>query len=96
MRTTEQMKGFFWLSADFCDWPLAVIEEISKLAPAASFSGMVNAPPYVVDRVRKWSSPPIEPVFDLDRLERQWLERPYQAGRLSAYEQRLGADAVNR
>ena len=42
MRTTEQMKGFFWLSADFCDWPLAVIEEISKLAEGGD---LVVCPP---------------------------------------------------
>lgn len=96
LRSTEQMKGFFWLSGDFCDWPLAVIEEVSKLAPAASFSGMVNAPPSIVDRVKNWNSPPIDPIFDIDQLERQWLARPFEPGRLSAYERRLGANAVNR
>ena len=90
------MKGFFWLSGDFCDWPLAVIEEIKKLAPAASFSGMVNAPPDIVDRVKSWHSPPIDPLFDIDKLERQWLARPFEPGRLSTYERRLGPDGINR
>lgn len=90
------MHGFFWISGDFCDWPLAVIRRLSEISPGSSFSAMVNAPTYIVDRVKTWSEPRIAPVHDLDALERRWLEQPYEQGRLSEYERRLGANSINR
>ena len=53
-------------------------------------------PPIFLSEYNDRSAPPISPLFHIDALEREWLNRPYDPSRLSEYESRLGSDALNR
>ena len=90
------MHGCFWFLPDFFDWPVSVIERVHDLDPGATFSGIVTAPAREIPRLQALNKPAIHPLHHIDVLQCEWLARPFDKGRLSAYENQLGTDTVNR
>jgi len=89
------MKGFIWFAPDFCDWPLGIIEHINKLYPDSKFSGIVTAGDYYFNRVIDKSKIDIEPLYNLDSLEKLWLEGESHNKDLNYYQNIFGPDFIN-
>ena len=90
------MKFFIEFNHYFCGWPLALSEELKARIPDVSFCGVSWQHDGVYERALAHSDPPIRPLDPLDELERKWLEKPFDPGRMAELEAILGPGTVNR
>ena len=90
------MKFFFLFAPFFHELPLALARQLSLERPGAAFAGLATGSRSIFERVSTSLDPIVAPLSWLDDLEREWLAVPSDAGRLAAYETRLGLDNVRR
>lgn len=90
------MRGLIWFLPDFRDWPLAVVRGLHARSHDWSFCGIVTGTARDVAHIERSPAPAVRPLYFMDRLQREWLGRAHEPGRLAEYERLLGAQTVNR
>ncbi len=83
-------------SSTFNEWPLAIVRELSRRAPALEFMGMVAGKKRIFQKVYQHERPSIRPVYDLSELEKIWLRTSIPDGAISKYQEIFGDDVLNR
>ena len=58
--------------------------------------GLTTSKDRVYQRVREHRNPPIDPIYKLSALEKEWLRNPVSTKQLTRYETIFGQDLLNR
>ncbi len=90
------MRFLFVFAPNALEWPLAVIERLTRALPGARFHGVVVEDRHGRVSRRVHDSGMVEEVLDITRLEAAWISGEAPAGDVSAWEKRLGPGALNR
>jgi len=90
------LRYFFLFSSLFLEWPLAIARRLATDSPSAQFMGLTAGKDRIYRPVRKHRNPPIDPLYKLSELEKEWLTTPASTKQLTQYETIFGQDFLNR
>lgn len=95
-KTDDLMKIFMVFDNVFSEWPLGIATELKARIPEASIGGLAWYRDGVLKRVESYHNPRISSLDSLDKLERQWLAKPWDRKRLEEFETMLGPGVTKR
>jgi capsular polysaccharide biosynthesis protein len=80
------MKAFFFFAPHFLDWPLAVARELYEQSSGHSVMGVITGTKDLYNYAFEHRDPPIEPLYWLEELEREWLQSDIDEDLLNKYD----------
>lgn len=90
------MRICFLFRPHFLEWPLAMAREYHRRSASFSCTGIVRGKKRFYEAVVSHREPRVQPVYELARLERDWIETSYEKNRRKTLENRLGPQTLNR
>lgn len=89
------MKLFCIFAPKFLDWPLEIARILKERNPEVTVRALATTP-YAYKYLGKVEDKPFSVLESFEAMERSWLTEPYDPAALTAFEEKLGADAVRR